>query len=105
MDKPVQQEGNTHPDGETPPQVKEIRRQEIAAPPQRKARQIKRALHQARHLRDRDRGRASILRRNRKAFSARSSGFFMGLTPLGDPIGMWMKISGQEAQRVDISVR
>src|SRR6185437_1110540 len=105
MDKPVQQEGNTHPDGETPPQVKEIRQQEIAALPQRKARQIKRALHQARHLWDRDRGRASILHRSRKAFSARSSGFFMELIPLGDPIGTWMKISGQAARRVDFSIR
>ena len=93
MDKPVQQEGSTHPDGETPPQVKKIRRQEIATLPQRKARRIKQALHhQARHLRDRDRGRASILRRSRKAFSAHSSGFFMELTALGDPIGIRMTI-------------
>lgn len=101
MRKPVQRKDSIHPGGGTPLQVKEIRGKEIAAPLQRKTRRSKRALHQARHLQRRSRDRASILRRIRRLFSARSSGFFMGLRPLRGAIGMRMTIPQQEAQRAD----
>ena len=104
MHRPVQQT-NTHPDGETRPQVKEIRCQKMVALPQRgKASLINQALHQAgHHLQDRDPGRAGMLHRTRKAFSARPSGFFTDPTPLPDRIGTWITIFRQEAQGGDFS--
>jgi hypothetical protein len=103
MHRPVQQT-NTHPGGETRPQVKEIRCHKMVALPQRgRASLLNQALHQAGHLQDRDPGRASMPHRTRKAFSVRPSGFFTDPTPLPDPIGTWMTIFRQEAQGGDFS--
>lgn len=105
MHRPVQQR-NTHPGGETRPQVKEIRCQKMLALPQRgRASLLNQAPHQAGHLQDRDPGRAGMPHWTRKAFSVRPSGFFTDPTPLPGPIGTWMKIFRQEAQGGDFSFK